>query len=78
MSAKVLQKCIKALNEKEPDISYIKGMLETLLEMTGAPYLEGTSGEIITPPNINVQVNDKVDEEIVPEFAKPGRIGKIG
>ena len=33
MQAKILQKCIDALNSEKPDLSYIKGMLETLIDL---------------------------------------------
>ena len=31
---KILQKCIDELNKENPDLSYLKGMLETLSEMS--------------------------------------------
>lgn len=32
MNRKILQKCIDALNQPEVDVSYIRGILETLIE----------------------------------------------
>ena len=34
MNNKILQKCLDALNADKPDISYIKGMIETLLALS--------------------------------------------
>ena len=33
MNTNILQKCVDALKEKDPDLSYVRGMLETLIEM---------------------------------------------
>lgn len=33
MNINVLKKCVDELNSEQPNISYIKGMLETLIEM---------------------------------------------
>lgn len=54
MNTKILQKCIDALSTTEPDLSYIRGMLETLLELTEKP-LENKAnfadGSIVSPRN---------------------------
>lgn len=34
MNLTILKKCLDALKEKEPNISYIQGMLETLVAMS--------------------------------------------
>lgn len=34
MNITILKKCLDALKEKEPNISYIQGMLETLVAMS--------------------------------------------
>lgn len=33
MNTNILKKCIEALKAETPDLSYLRGMLETLLEM---------------------------------------------
>lgn len=33
MNTKILQKCLDELGNMEPNISYVRGMLETLIEM---------------------------------------------
>lgn len=33
MNSKILQKCLDELNKEESDISYIKGMIETLIDI---------------------------------------------
>lgn len=35
MNTKILQKCLDELNKEKPDISYVKGMLETLADLSG-------------------------------------------
>lgn len=43
MNKKLLQKVIDALNQKSPDLSYIRGMLETMMEMQdGLSFTNGT------------------------------------
>lgn len=37
MNTTILKKCIDSLNSESPDISYIKGMLETLMELNQTP-----------------------------------------
>lgn len=37
MNTTTLQKCIAELSKPAPDISYVRGMLETLLEVSGMP-----------------------------------------
>ncbi len=34
MNTKILSKCVEELNKPEPNLSYIKGMLETVIEMS--------------------------------------------
>ncbi len=68
MNASILQKCLTELQKAEPDISYLRGMLETLIEISGAgqlkynapislnnvaiPFLSSNAG-IPTPSNID-------------------------
>lgn len=52
-NTKILTKCIEALKEEKPDLSYVRGMLETLVEMQpDAPIEVKYSGKIETPPVI--------------------------
>lgn len=61
MNTKILQKCLEELKKETPDLSYLRGTLETLIEMAG--------GEVaITPGNVMPYVSGlhtevgKVDE----------------
>lgn len=60
--SKILIKCIDALKGDEPDLSYVRGMLETLVDMqeetpkfldasfaTNAVSMEGGKGKITAP-----------------------------
>lgn len=33
MNSKILQKCVDALKQDNPDLSYVRGMLETLIDI---------------------------------------------
>ena len=79
MQTNILRKCLEELNKPEPNISYLKGMLETIVEM---------SGSVISPANGLVSVGQtslnnpiytttaKVDE--VDEALYKYNNGKIG
>lgn len=43
MNTSILKKCIAELQKGNPDLSYLRGMLETLLEMQGEGSLEKTT-----------------------------------
>lgn len=47
-TTKIIQKCLIALNESEPDISYIRGMLETIVEMSEERPMAGTTVSVFT------------------------------
>lgn len=38
MNTSVIQKCITELQKESPDLSYLRGMLETLLDMQSDPW----------------------------------------
>lgn len=46
MNTSVIQKCITELQKESPDLSYLRGMLETLLEMQDKPYSLGTAANV--------------------------------
>lgn len=73
---KILQKCIDALTVEKPDISYIKGMLETLVEMS-----QDEDAPVYPIPyqsnNFGQPLNTNVDEEEIPEIARPGKLGRL-
>lgn len=51
MSRKIIEKCLEELSNKKPNVAYIKGMLEAILEMS--PSVNLNSGVI---PMMNKQV----------------------
>ena len=62
MNTSILVKVLNALNENEPNISYIKGMLETVIEMSGSnPIVEVPKSTFTRSVN---GVATKVDEEV--------------
>lgn len=58
MNTKILQKCLEELKKDKPDLSYLRGTLETLIEMAGGQVLPNA---ILPPWPIQDSV-DKVDE----------------
>lgn len=68
MNTKILQKCVEELNKEQPNLSYIKGMLETLIEMTTVqPFftspIGSTTNTIQLTPSLTSYANAKADEE---------------
>lgn len=63
MNIPILQKCVDELAKSEPDLSYVRGMLETIIAMNpqggkpvvgnGLPTLKGT-GLLGSDPNIHL------------------------
>lgn len=54
MNTQVLVKCLDELTKDKPNIEYVKGMLETLITLSGAPITH-----TVTP---DMQVHEKVKE----------------
>ncbi len=73
MNPAILNKCIAELGKDEPDLSYIRGMLETLVELSGNVAAPISTTHVTTRP-----LEVRVDEEPVPEFLSAGPIGRIG
>lgn len=48
MNTSILKKCIAELQKETPDLSYLRGMLETLLEM------QGSDSSTSTPTSANI------------------------
>ena len=76
---RTIKKVLDELTKEKPDLSYIRGMLEVLVD--------SEEGEIKVPQNailekvgggfIKHNLTENVDEEIIPDFVKTGPIGKI-
>lgn len=66
MNTKILQKCLEELKKDTPDLSYLRGTLETLIEVAGGQVL-ATPGYIpaptYPPTGLMAGANTKVDEE---------------
>lgn len=83
MNKKILQKCVDELGKESPSIEYIKGMLETLIEMDSTVLPTPTIDGITRIPYVKelpVSTTVEVDEEFNETAAKyvGGAIGKIG
>ena len=82
MQTNILKKCLEELNKAEPNISYLKGTLETLIEMSGnnptvSPPITIIPNEITNLSQFpNTFCATKVDE--VDEVLKKYETGKIG
>ena len=80
MNTTILQKCVAELAKDTPDLSYIKGILETLIDITGAA-IKGdipatTLSKIIETSPANIPT--KVDEEEFTDNARAYATGPIG
>jgi len=67
MNTKILQKCVDALGAQSPDLSYVRGMLETLIEMDGAT-VQVPKSETVQPVTSPVIQNNYVGDPIPPGF----------
>ncbi len=75
MNTKILQKVLEELKKDKPSIDYLKGMIETLLEMSGGSVI---TYEQTIPKNLPTILSTEVDgREEIPDFLKPGPIGNI-
>ena len=82
MNTQILQKCLDALEQKKPDISYIRGMLETLISLETKTMPTPIFPTIIAPVNKQAITYVPTDEEkAAEELARKyvgGPIGNIG
>lgn len=75
MNINVLKKCLDELNKESPRLEYVKGILETFIDLN--------THTVASQNNVTEQVKELVrtesvsDEEVVPDFLKPGRVGSI-
>lgn len=85
MNKNILQKILTELGKDTPSIDYLKGMVETLLEMGDTLPIVGTGSYPYVPPSSYVTqttpartefVSDE-STEVVPAFLRAGTIGKI-
>lgn len=82
---RTINKVLEELKKEGPDLSYIRGLLEGLVEeeTTWIPPMRGGSTSVPhIPPHsvnaVNLKQFEKSDEqEIIPEFAKPGPVGQL-
>ncbi len=74
MNKNILQKILTELEKEVPSIEYLKGMVETLIEL-GEPVRAGAP--INKEQNVTKQVEEilRSDEEDIPAFLKPGPKG---
>jgi len=78
MNTKALQKCIDELKQKEPNIQYVLGVLETVVGMDDiVPNSAIPLGDLRRMSPSALIDSALIDEEIVPEIAKVGRLGRI-
>lgn len=72
MNTQILQKCLDELKKEQPNIEYIKGMLETLILLSNPiiPIINNTKEQHVTE-----QVKELVED--VPAYLRAGPIGGI-
>lgn len=78
MNTKILQKVLDELNKPEPDLSYIKGMIEAIVPevYTPLPGLPSHSSFLI-PKEENVASNGLLDERAILESMAASNIERI-
>ena len=76
MNTSILVKCVNELKQEKPNLQYVLGILETVIEM-GSPIPTGyQTGYSVTKPNAtNFTKADETEE--IPAAARPGPIGRI-
>lgn len=68
-NTKILEKCVEALSKDKPDISYIKGMLETLIELNPTQTYAKTVEKVAQP---------RADEETdIEKLYNGGPVGRL-
>lgn len=82
MNTTTLSKCVTELKKNEPNIQYVLGMLETIIEMSGQPLpTAGLAGEItyVQKPiqSQGILTTTKSDGEPIPEFLRAGGVGNL-
>lgn len=85
MNINTLSKCVEELKKDTPNISYILGMLETVIEMNGAPvypYAVPSSPISAYPVTTAIAgsglVDTLTDEEIIAQRYAGGRVAELG
>ncbi len=74
MNKSILKKCLDELGKEKVDISYIRGMLEVLIETADKPVMPAPSMPMSIPPGMPVTAGDIRAE--VKNFTPPtGAIG---
>ncbi len=73
MNTNILKKCVDELKKDTFSKEYVLGMLETIIEMSSETK-SFTTHETKTPI---VRTETVSDEEVVPDFLKPGPVGNI-
>jgi hypothetical protein len=87
MHTLILKKCVEELKKENPKIDYILGMLETIIELSNEPIKNsiiphqerGREDRLETPNSQRGGAETLREEEgnPIPDFLKPGPLGKI-
>lgn len=82
MNTTVLNKCVDELKKPEPNISYVLGMIETLIAMSPVSEMDNIArmqrsvfASEVPQDSFNHEKTD--EEEIINPVTQVGRIGKI-
>lgn len=75
MNTQLLQKCVDELKKDKPDLSYLRGVLETLISLSGAVVTTSPIYNTSTPLASNPII--RADEERIPDAAGIGPIGNL-
>ena len=69
MNYKILNKVLDELNKEAPDISYLRGMIETLLSLEDKPLTLPGSGGAVSGPYDSIQITPVAELGRTPQLA---------
>ena len=78
MNTTILSKCVEELKKEQPNISYVLGMLETVIAMSNYPSaVIPTSSVVPPPPNYVPTIQETTEEDELLAKYTGGPIGAI-
>lgn len=78
-----IKKVLAELQKDKPDLSYIRGMLEVLVDgdasekLASLPVIGGIQSNIPAPAPYTITNTHSDEKEIIPDALRPGPLGRI-
>ena len=77
MNTSILQKIVDELKKTEPNLQYVIGVLETLIELNPTNEVYKQPEPSMVKRGIATNLTDESTTEEIPAFLKPGPLGRI-